>query len=782
MIIRRQAVQGMLACTLLTAVFPRSAEAVPLRQAQSQWTPASSIPIRYVVRNQRYGYSFVEANDGDFGQPVWYSPNGSRFFFLTQRGDLACDCSRYELWIYSVDRVRRALRQSTGRTRGLEPDRREVVESRLIDSDAPASGITDAAWEDEDSLVYAATVAPDRSILYRVDLASGQRTALTGEGQISNVQRAAGALLYLSGSMARERMRLGYPMQPMRGDAFADRLSDTYRSTTAIHGSAAGGASRLFLSYETPNSRISPRPFAPRLSPDGRWAVAAVPAFQADRAGEVATLVEGWGRYAGTLGLDAADRLGDRRFRMRPSQALGRAWRIVLIDMRQGGVRTIVDAPMASLASGRRASALWSPDGSRLTISNWMAPGQESGGGAGQARRLDYDVGADRLSTVAAPPAEQQAVASPVPAPASRQLQQLPDGWLDVRVDDDLNRPPAIVAREGGRMLDLTGPDPALAALRLAPTRIVHWRDPEGQQVEGGLILPASAGPRPYPLVVQLDYRGPVDNPENNRFLPDGRAGTAHAAQALAARGIAVLRLETSLPRPAPGATAPLVEREAALMSGRIEAAIRSLSAQGIVDEGKVGLIGFSRMGYYVNYYLTHPGRLVPAAAIIADSTTASYVEYVSALARTRANDVSAFVRSAEQLYAGSPWDSPDIWARHAPGYNIRNIRAPVLFTDSLDSSHLGMADMSGAETIAGFRRNDREADFLTFPDGGHNLQRPAQRLASMEATVDWMAFWLLGEEIDPARKEDQYAYWRSLRDRRDARRGPEGSGRSPAQ
>ena len=54
----------------------------------------------------------------------------------------------------------------------------------------------------------------------------------------------------------------------------------------------------------------------------------------------------------------------------------------------------------------------------------------------------------------------------------------------------------------------------------------------------------------------------------------------------------------------------------------------------------------------------------------------------------------------------------------------------------------------------------------IYFPEGSHNLMKPAERIGSQEGNVDWFRFWLKGEEDAEPQKAAQYERWRRLRSR----------------
>jgi hypothetical protein len=324
---------------------------------------------------------------------------------------------------------------------------------------------------------------------------------------------------------------------------------------------------------------------------------------------------------------------------------------------------------------------------------------------------------------------------------------------LRVSIRESANDPPVVVASDGKNEIALTSEDPALHGIWRSPVRQVEWREANGRIVRGGLLLPRKfVGSAPFPLVIQAYNYAP------DQFLPDGTATTAFAAQALVSAGIAVLFLDI------PAADIDMTwgkevvrsPREGESFVHRIDAAVEALAAEGLIAPTQVGLVGFSRSGFNTYYAITHPGRTKLAAAIVADGTTMSYGEYIA----DAATSVQAGGGSEQQYYGGDFWSSRDAWLEHAPGFNVNRVTTPALFT--FNNKVNGILAL---ETLGAFRLAHRPFEMVCFPDGAHQLQLPKERLASMELTVDWFSFWLLGKENASLDKAEQFARWRKLRD-----------------
>jgi dipeptidyl aminopeptidase/acylaminoacyl peptidase len=191
----------------------------------------------------------------------------------------------------------------------------------------------------------------------------------------------------------------------------------------------------------------------------------------------------------------------------------------------------------------------------------------------------------------------------------------------------------------------------------------------------------------------------------------------------------------------------------------RVDAAVDELHRRGIVDPERVALTGFSRAGYEVYYAATHPGDIHYAAAVCADSFRGSYSSYLVAGAHGHAS-ASDF----DALYGGDFWRAEDQWLMNEPTFNVDRVHTPILFTEHGQNS--GERSPYALETIGAFALNEKPIEYLYFPTAGHLLRRPRERIAMIDAVVDWVAFWLQDYQDPSPEKAAQYERWRLLKKR----------------
>jgi dipeptidyl aminopeptidase/acylaminoacyl peptidase len=321
---------------------------------------------------------------------------------------------------------------------------------------------------------------------------------------------------------------------------------------------------------------------------------------------------------------------------------------------------------------------------------------------------------------------------------------------LQLRVDEDLNRPPVLVATDEvtGNSRIIWDPNPNLKGVDLTQVSVLEWRDKAGRRWTGGLYKPPTYLPgRRYPLVIQ------THGFHENQFRPSGAFPTAFAAQELAAAGIMVLQLRDCPVR--------LTPEEGPCNVAGYEAAVQQLDSSGLIDPNNVGIIGFSRSCFYVMKALTE-SRVKFKAASITDGVTEGYVQYMTSL-DAGANAVS---HEADAMIDASPFGQGlQRWLKESPEFNMHKVVTPLQVVALGYSSLLFMW-----EPYAALRYLNKPVDLMLLKTGEHVLTNPQSRLSSQGATLDWFRFWLQREEDPDPAKREQYARWRKLRELRIAK------------
>ena len=152
------------------------------------------------------------------------------------------------------------------------------------------------------------------------------------------------------------------------------------------------------------------------------------------------------------------------------------------------------------------------------------------------------------------------------------------------------------------------------------------------------------------------------------------------------------------------------------------ESGIKSLSAKGLIDPSKVGIIGFSRTGWYVEFMLAHSSFHF-AAASVADNVEYSLGEY------WLLHDASV---GYDNIYGGSPY-GPALknWIKYSISFNLDKVHTPLLMelmghgVDDNVPGQIPPALAAKHETLVGLQKLKRPVQLYFFPTRGTSLMHP---------------------------------------------------------
>jgi dipeptidyl aminopeptidase/acylaminoacyl peptidase len=296
----------------------------------------------------------------------------------------------------------------------------------------------------------------------------------------------------------------------------------------------------------------------------------------------------------------------------------------------------------------------------------------------------------------------------------------------------------------------LTDLNPEFRDVQLGQIERFEWRNRYGSRSAGLLIKPVGFQPeKRYPMVFLAAYT-------TDDFISDAPyAATAYAPQSLANAGFVVVLAHYPADNKVPQGEFPGEMSFAYNWMSMVESAVDLLAARNIVDSGSVGIGGFSRTSWLTDFVLTHSTQKFVAASS-ADSGIYNYWTYFGGNSRED-------MKSDETQLGGPPYGGTLAnWLKYAPPFNADRVRAAVLM------EYTGAAD-HGFEWFVALNRMNKAVELYRYPKGGHPLDTPFERVASLQRNVDWFRFWLKGEEdADPA-KAQQYSRWRELRKQQEA-------------
>jgi dipeptidyl aminopeptidase/acylaminoacyl peptidase len=737
--------QRPIECALLAVLVATSAR--PSTQARGERT--RGVTVADTIQMTTVPETKYAAEDSSKSRIALFRPDGKKFVMVVERGVLATNEREFSLFLFETAALFH------------RPKPKMLVSMR---SRSNRDAIRNIQWIDDSHLIFLGE-AGESSQVYVLSVASHRLERLT-EHRTAVVDFAFNAkrqeIVYaaettpLSAAAAYQRCARGFAVTNQALDDIPRSLTECREPSLLdgleVYAKTRGQAAvRIpFVDYYETLKPIS-------IGPTGEYAIFAVLVRHVPRT---------WQSYEDPF--VRAEALG---FRNRgPFSWL---MEYILVDLVRRRTHPILDSPM-DLSQG---ASVWSPDGKSVAISGAFLPLDVTDPAELTLRRahafvVEVDLATGRFRKIS----DKQLIAARWDTDTDELFLRAPNRnpergsaiyrkqgnvWVEetaraeskdkprptITLEQDLNTPPKIFVSDATHpekqlLLDL---NPQFARLAFGKVKAISWNATDGHEVEGGLYYPPDYQPgRRYPLVIQTHGFA------KDEFWINGPWNSAFAAQPMAARDIVVLQVGHATEKGSDGKAAG-TPREAPRQMGVYEGAIDYLDDQGVIDRTRVGIIGFSRTVYSVEYTLTHSAYDF-AAATVADGFDGGYLQYL----------VNPYAkREWMTVNGGDPFGATfELWRENSPSFTVERLRTPVRM-----EGYGGIAAVLGNwEWYAKLVFLDRPVDLIYLPDGTHLLVKPWERLASQEGNVDWFCFWLKGEVDANPQKAEQYQRWEQMR------------------
>jgi dipeptidyl aminopeptidase/acylaminoacyl peptidase len=650
--------------------------------------------------------------------PIQYSPDRRRYLLITTRGDLGRDGNVVEFFGGTTHSLKHASAGKTIAHWFSGAKSANALRFQLVRWFRNGRSIA-FLWKYE---------AAPRQVL-ALDLETGAASQLTHSATdvvTFDISENGEALVYAADPKSSDRssealLRRGFAVSGQEIYQFINgRIAGPEPYTDPkFHVQFMGEPAKEI----TVGSRRTLSPPVISVSPNGNFALVTAPPT---------VIPKEWNQYD----LKSAYLVGLEEVRRAPAAAtdISQFW---VVDTRRAMVQPLFDAPRTRPPT---APVAWLSDGVHAVIGPTFLPAltaSEAGlkGDAiaqvniqtGELHELEMRSSADLHSTVT------------------------------VELRQHINSPPVLYASDekSGRSSKIFELNPELRNIVLGKVEIFRWTDDDDRSWTGTLYSPTGRNSKwaPAPLVVQLSG-APAGQQSFSLLGLD--IPTAYAAQLLANKGMAVLNVY----RPDEGFDdVQLTPQEPRIIQAGVAAAIGRLVAQGLVDEKRVGLLGFSRAGWYVLHILTN-STFEYAAANVCDNIDASYLQFTLG--------TTAYQNEMERNIGAAPFGGGlQTWLRESPGFRADSIRMPLRLERDQGGEWGAAVVLHSWEMFSRMRQLQRPVELYVVPqigEGEHQLEGPLQQLASRDGAVDWFDFWLTGHEDPNVGKAAQYERWRKLR------------------
>ena len=288
-------------------------------------------------------------------------------------------------------------------------------------------------------------------------------------------------------------------------------------------------------------------------------------------------------------------------------------------------------------------------------------------------------------------------------------------------------RPTEVYALGDGGLRQLSRQNaPLLRGLVLANARNVECRSADGTRVDGLITLPdEAAAAKPYPMLLWI-HGGPQGQDAH---------GFSVMRQLFAARGYAVLNVNYR------GSNGRGIAYQKAIWANwgvdevqDIEACVKQVVRQGIVDPNRMGVGGWSYGGITTDFMIasTREFRAASAGAGMGDPLELYGVdEYVNQY----------------NFELGPPWSNPRTYIEIAyPLLHADRIHTPTLFMGG--TSDFNVPLVGGEQMYEALRTLHVPSALIVYPQQFHVFTRPTYIRDRYQYWFNWYDKWVLGKSV----------------------------------
>jgi dipeptidyl aminopeptidase/acylaminoacyl peptidase len=258
-------------------------------------------------------------------------------------------------------------------------------------------------------------------------------------------------------------------------------------------------------------------------------------------------------------------------------------------------------------------------------------------------------------------------------------------------------------------------------------TELIKWKSFDGKEIEGLLTYPLNYVPgKKYPMILNV-HGGPA-GAFSQSFIAGNQA--AYPIAAFAEMGIFVLR-----PNPRGsggyGVTFRLANQRdwggadfKDLMAG-----VDQVIKMGMIDENKLGVMGWSYGGFMSSWIVGHTDRF-KAASIGAPVVDLSF--------QNMTDDIEGFLPS---YMKADPWVDWAVYDSHSPLRFVQNVKTPVMLQHGDADARVPIGN--SIMFYHALQRRGIPVRLLALPRQPHGPQEPKMILKVMQTNVDWFAKYI---------------------------------------
>ncbi len=260
-------------------------------------------------------------------------------------------------------------------------------------------------------------------------------------------------------------------------------------------------------------------------------------------------------------------------------------------------------------------------------------------------------------------------------------------------------------------------------------TELITYRTSAGRDLQGVLLYPASYdASKKYPMIV-YPYEM-LSQTLHQYIVPTERS--YYDPTVWSQNGYFVLRPDIVFRGRDPGIS----------VLEALQPAVRSVTARGLVDSTKVGLVGHSWGGYEATFV---PTRTNMFAAAVAGAPITNFLSFAGAVHWTPGIAEFDHWETGQARMDVPFWEDMEAYVRNSPAAKVNELKTPMLMEFG-DAD--GTVDWHQGVEFYNFARRAGRDDFvmLVYPGEDHGLRKKENQIDYHRRINQWFGHWLKGE------------------------------------
>lgn len=282
----------------------------------------------------------------------------------------------------------------------------------------------------------------------------------------------------------------------------------------------------------------------------------------------------------------------------------------------------------------------------------------------------------------------------------------------------------------------LTRLNPQVESLTLGLVEVIKWKSNDGMEIEGLLVYPVGYQTgRRYPLLTYI-HGGP-----EGAYVKSFNTTWSAFPQVYSGAGYAVFMPNF---RGSSNYGAKFAQANAKL-AGKVDyedilSGVDHLIKQGIADENRLAIAGWSYGGYMSAWIIGHTNRFKCAAYGAGLSNAVSYW------------GTADIVHQRERLHGGVPWEARKAFDEQSPLNYLTGVKTPTLIFHGEKDERVPLGQ--SRETYRTLKRLGVATKLVIYPDQGHGILTPSYQLDKVRREFAWVEKYLSAKELSSRRRQ----------------------------